>query len=61
MIGAALCLGIGCCGDGFHILGLLGLGIDVQDVPVLGVDGELAIDGNIGFDIIGLLVYCSLV
>ena len=40
---------IGGCGEGFHILGFLGLGIDVQYVPVLGVDGDLAIGGNDGF------------
>ena len=40
MIGAALCSGIGGCGEGFHILGFLGLGTDVQDVPVLGVHGD---------------------
>ena len=49
MFGAALCLGTAGCGDGFHILGLLGLEINVQDVPVLGVDGDLAIGGNDGF------------
>ena len=49
MIGAALLLGIGGCGDGFHILGLLGLGIDVQEVPLLDVDWDLAIGGNDGF------------
>ena len=49
MFGAALCLGTAGCGDGFHLLGLLGLGINVQDVPDLGVDGDLAIGGIDGF------------
>ena len=49
MFGAALCLGIGGCGDGFHLWGLFGLGIVAQDVPVLGVDGDLAMGGNNGF------------
>ena len=48
MVGDALCLGIG-GGEGFHILGFLGLGIDVPDAPVLGVDGDLTIGGNDGF------------
>ena len=37
--------GIGGCGDRFHILGLAGVGIIVQDVPVLGVDGMGGSDG----------------
>ena len=47
MIGDGICLGSGC---GFHIdiLDVSRLGIDVQYVPVLGVDGGLAIGGNNG-------------
>ena len=60
MIGAALCLGIGGCGEDFHLLGigdcgegvhlsrLSCIGVDNQDVPVLGVDSDLAIGGNDG-------------
>ena len=39
MIGDGLCLGIG-GGDGFHILGLFGLGIDAQDAGISGIDGD---------------------
>ena len=44
----AVCLGTG-GGQGFHILGFLGLGVNVQDVRVFGVDGDLAIGDNDGF------------
>ena len=61
MIGVALRLGIGGCGKGVNISGFLGLGYDVQDVPVLGVVGVLPIGGNDCFDVEGLVVSFPLV
>ena len=39
MIGNGLCLSSGGCGGIFHVLDVSGLGIYVQDVPVIGLDG----------------------
>ena len=47
MIDDALCAAlVAVVVRGFRILGFLGFGIDVQNVPFLGVAGDLAIGGN---------------